>query len=252
MPKSQNGWPANDSSQVASQIVPGTAVKITVRKDAAGQLLLEVASAFDRLVQDIDNARGALDDWGYAQRPIRGGSDLSNHASGTAIDLNATKHPLGTAPSANFTAAQIAQIRRIVTITGGVVRWGGDYTGRKDGMHFEINDGKTLADCARALAAMRQFNSGQTTTPAPAPKPPVEDDMTDADRAMLTEVRDLLRWMWSQLAGENAKPFEFTGWPSFVPDSKEKLTLVDYNRENNALLHALISALTSAQSGQQP
>jgi hypothetical protein len=165
MPVSQNGWPANNPALESSQLVPGTLVKITVRKDAAGQLLLEVASAFDRLVQDIDNARGGLDDWGYAQRPIRGGSTLSNHASGTAIDLNATKHPLATAPSANFTVAQIAQIHRIVAVTGGVVRWGGDYTGRKDGMHFEVNDGQTLATCARALAAMRQFNSGQIPAP---------------------------------------------------------------------------------------
>lgn len=130
VPVSQNGWPANNAALVASQQVPGTRTHVTVRKDAAGQLLLEVASAFDRLVQDIE--AGIMDDWGYASRPIRGGTALSNHASGTAIDLNATKHPLGTAPSATFTAAQIAQIHKIVAVTGNVVRWGGDYTGRKD------------------------------------------------------------------------------------------------------------------------
>lgn len=174
MAVSQNGWPADDPSLVASQPVPGTQTHLTVRKDAAGQLLLEVASAFNRLVQPIDG--GVLDDWGYAERPIRGGTALSNHASGTAVDLNATQHPLGTQPSANFTSAQIDQIHRILAVTGGVVRFGGDYGdpghggvlgSRDDPMHFEINDGQTIGSCAQALAAMRQFNSGLVPAPAP-------------------------------------------------------------------------------------
>lgn len=182
MANSQNGWIANDRTQVASQPVPGTDVKLTVRKDAAGQLLLEVAAAFDRLVESIDTGRGTLDDWGYAERPIRGGTQLSNHASGTAIDLNATRHNLGDAPTKSFSAEQIARIHQIIGVTGGVVRWGGDYVGRKDSMHFEINDRQSIYDCIRALEAMRRFN-GTTppvvvepvavVTPAPAPAEPV-------------------------------------------------------------------------------
>lgn len=182
MVASQNGWVANAPDRVASQLVPGTAVSLRVRKDSPGLLLLEVASAFDRTVQDIDNARGALDDWGYAEREIRGGVELSNHASGTAIDLNATRWPLGSEASVNLNAAQIAQVRRIVGVTGGVVRWGGDYTGRKDPMHFEINDGQDLADCDRALAAMREFNAAAATTPT-------EETELNADQArMLQEI----------------------------------------------------------------
>lgn len=71
---------------------------------------------------------------------------------------------------------------------------------------------------------------------------PPEDDMTDADRAMLQDVHnalpaiaethELLKWMWSQLAGENAEPFQFTGWPPFPggSDPKKPLTVVDYLR----------------------
>jgi hypothetical protein len=149
----QNGWPANRPDLVSSRVVPGTGTRLTVRNGAAGDLLLEVASLFDRLVQDID--AGVLDDWGYAPRPIRGSSVISNHASGTAIDLNATRWALGSEPSVNLNAEQIATVHRIVGATGGVVRWGGDYTGRKDPMHFEINDGRTEADCARALDQLR-------------------------------------------------------------------------------------------------
>ena len=74
--------------------------------------------------------------WGYAYRKIRGSAALSNHASGTAIDLNAPAHPLG--EKGTFTAKQVTAIRRILTFCDGVVRWGGDFHGRKDEMHFEI------------------------------------------------------------------------------------------------------------------
>jgi hypothetical protein len=149
---SQNGWPANRRDLVSSRVVPGSGVRLTVRNGPAGDLLLEVASLFDRLVQDID---AVADDWGYAERPIRGSATISNHASGTAIDLNATRWALGSDPSVNLNSAQIDTVHRIVGATGGVVRWGGDYTGRKDPMHFEINDNQTEADCAQALDQLR-------------------------------------------------------------------------------------------------
>jgi hypothetical protein len=81
---------------------------------------------------------GALDDWGYAYRAIRGQEDagnLSNHASGTAVDLNATKHPLGKRNT--FTDEQEVKIRALAAKYG--CRWGGDYKNRADEMHFEIN-----------------------------------------------------------------------------------------------------------------
>lgn len=155
MAVSQNGWIANDPSRVSRRTVPGTNVGITVHNGVSGDLLLEVAAQFDRYVQDIDNARGALDDWGYAERPIRGATALSNHASGTAIDLNATRWSLGSLPSVNLNAGQIQRVRQIVSATQGVVRWGGDYSGRKDPMHFEINNGRSEADCATALSKLR-------------------------------------------------------------------------------------------------
>ena len=137
MAMSQNGWVANDRSLIESQLIPGTEVRVTVRKGAAGAVLLYVASQVDARVEDIDNARGHLDDWGYAERPIRGNpNELSNHASGTALDLNATRHALGHVGT--FTPGQVQVIHAILREVGGVVRWGGDYHGRKDEMHFEI------------------------------------------------------------------------------------------------------------------
>lgn len=159
---SQNGWVANDRSRVSRRQVPGTNVYLTVHNGVSGDLLLEVAAQFDRYVQDIDTPPG--DDWGYAERPIRGDTTLSNHASGTAIDLNATRWPLGSDPAINLSFAQIMRLRQIVATTGGVVRWGGDYDGRKDPMHFEINNGQDEMSCARALLALRAANSAATWT----------------------------------------------------------------------------------------
>jgi hypothetical protein len=167
MVNSQNGYPANNAALVSSRLVPGTTRKLTVRKGPAGDLLLWVASQFDKLVEDIE--QGILDDWGYAERPIRGGTVLSNHASGTAIDLNATSHPLATDPPANFSNAKIGAIHSIIGRTNGCVRWGGDYTGRKDGMHFEI-----VASEARCASVLSQLNT-QTDWIDMATKQEVQD-----------------------------------------------------------------------------
>lgn len=161
MSTSQNGYTANNPALVSSRLVPGTTRKLRVRNGPAGDLLLWVASQFDTLVEDIE--QGVLDDWGYAERTIRGSStELSNHSSGTAIDLNATAHPLGTQPTANYSATEVARIREIVARTEGCVRWGGDYTGRRDGMHFEIVASE--ARCAAVLAKLTAAGGAATTT----------------------------------------------------------------------------------------
>lgn len=139
MPFSQNGYPANDISLTAVGLIPGTDRSVRLRKGPTGDLLRWVAAQFHKRVEPIDT--GEYDDWGYAERPIRGSTTvLSNHASGTALDLNATQHPQGTKPSSNFTTEEIAEIHEILAETEGCVRWGGDYVppALKDGMHFEI------------------------------------------------------------------------------------------------------------------
>jgi hypothetical protein len=133
---SQNGWPANDRSVIASYTIPGSTRKVALRKGDASVLLLDIAAWIHHNVEPVDD--GQLDDWGYAERNIRGSSTtLSNHASGTAVDLNALKHPLGVRRS--WTDAQASKIRDRLRLYGGVVRWGGDYDGRIDEMHFELN-----------------------------------------------------------------------------------------------------------------
>lgn len=135
MKKSQNGWPASeDQKEIDIKIfkIEGTDRKMRLQKDA-GVILAAFAAEFHAQVEPIDE--GVFDDWAYAYRDVRGSdSDLSNHSSGTAIDLNATKHPLHAENT--FTKQQAATIRELCKKYG--IRWGGDYAKRKDEMHFEI------------------------------------------------------------------------------------------------------------------
>lgn len=75
-------------------------------------------------------------------RPVAGKTTgYSNHASGTAVDINATQHVLGKAPERSLSGKAIATIRARLRWAkfGGVVRWVGDYNGGKVVMHAEIN-----------------------------------------------------------------------------------------------------------------
>lgn len=155
MAVSQNGWLANDRSVIKTYVV-GQGIRIALRDGDAGFLLKDIADWFDANIKDIDP--GILDDWGYAERPIRGGVELSNHASGTAIDVNATKWPLGVEPSSYLTDDQIRRVRERLKLYEGTIRWGGDYTGRKDPMHFEINAG--AAEVARVANKIRNSTKG--------------------------------------------------------------------------------------------
>jgi hypothetical protein len=94
---SQNMYTANDRSVIASYSLPGG--KVALRAGDVSVVLLWCANQWHQTVEPLEWP-GI---WGYAERTIRGSATtLSNHASGTAIDLNAPKHPLGVAASSNF------------------------------------------------------------------------------------------------------------------------------------------------------
>ena len=166
MATSQNGYTANDLSRTKVWTIPGTVRTVRLRFGSPGELLTLWAAWFHEEIEDIEV--GVFDDWGYAERPIRGSSTtLSNHASGTALDLNATRHPLGVPTTRTFTDAQIRKIRARLRDFDGCIRWGGDYTGRPDAMHFEIN--ASVEKCDATLKKIK--------TPATPPAPPEEPDM---------------------------------------------------------------------------
>ena len=139
MANSQNGWPASPSKGAIGIVdakVPGTNINFPqgVKGGDVETVLMYVAHEFHENVEALRDGWC----WGYNYRQIEGSTQLSNHASGTAIDLNAPNHPMG--KSGTFSDKKVGEIRKILSFCEGVVRWGGDYKTRKDEMHFEIND----------------------------------------------------------------------------------------------------------------
>jgi hypothetical protein len=141
--------------------VPGTDVYLPVRSEIA-PLLIGFAAEWHATVEPLI-AGGC---WGYAYRNVRGADTPSFHAGGLAIDLNAPQHPLGVDPRASFTPRQMTRIRALASKYG--LRWGGDYTGRKDGMHAEV-----ILPREQALDLVRRLQN-----PKPTDIIKEDDDMT--------------------------------------------------------------------------
>lgn len=148
-------------------IVPGTEDEtgkprhLFLRDGSVGFVLVWIALWFHEVIERLD--LGIWDEWGWAVRPVRGQlTGYSNHASGSAEDLNATRHPRGVPIAKTFTPVQIRRIRRMLRIrTLGFVRWGGDYKTTVDGMHFEIAPGAKLSTIERIAKTLALSSRGR-------------------------------------------------------------------------------------------
>lgn len=159
--RSQNGWLANDRSVISSYKIPGG--KVALRKGDVATILVYFANRYHNEVERLEWPGN----WGYAERKIRGSSTtVSNHASGTALDLNAPQHPLG--KRGTFTKSQVRALDRILADCEGVLRHGKNYSSRKDEMHVEINKGSAAV---RALAKKIRAGEKPGGKGAPAPAP---------------------------------------------------------------------------------
>jgi peptidoglycan hydrolase-like protein with peptidoglycan-binding domain len=164
---SQNGWTViwENGPQL-------TTIPLIIGKVRAGDVAVIFADLINELRKRIGvNNKG--DDWGWNVRPIRGQvNGYSNHASATAIDVDATDHPRGV--RGTWSAADKDEIHNnILDRYDGHVRWGEDYNpnlSKVDGMHFEI-----IGTAAQIKAvANRLRNGGIDVEPVgnkPDPKP---------------------------------------------------------------------------------
>lgn len=135
--KSQNGYVVRfDAAKLRSWAIPGTSTRIRLANNWAGFLLVHFLAWYNRNIEPITGK--VLDDWGWAVRPIRGKTTgYSNHASGTAVDVNALQYPRGTT---HMSLVKKAKIRARLLAYKGCIRWGGDYKNSPtDEMHYEIN-----------------------------------------------------------------------------------------------------------------
>lgn len=186
---SSNGWLVYKTPP-PRLLIPGTDIRISVRPGDVATVLLEVASRFHREVESLALPVGedpGYDEWGWAYRPVRGQQfGFSNHASATAIDLNATRHPRGV--KGTFTRADRRAVRRILASTldsvthREVVRWGETYAGTVDGMHFEINASPAaVARVAKRIRVKHADKVKPRPKPEPAPVMEEDDDMKSTD-----------------------------------------------------------------------
>lgn len=165
---SQNGYKAKDYSLIASYTVPGTdGVRVSLRKGDVSVVLLYLLEQYHRFVEPLRKE----DTGGYNPRSIVGAYTLSNHASGTAVDTRWQKHPIGRRNT--FTPEQERTIRKILIDLNGVVRWGGNYRGRPDEMHFEVIG--SPAEVKRVADRIRSGEIGGPRVKPVTPKPVVKN-----------------------------------------------------------------------------
>jgi hypothetical protein len=170
MEKSYNGWTANrnaaDFGGIVPLVVAGEAFASGVRAGDVHTVLEYVATQLHLRVEPVVAAGWhQADDWGYSYRPnTNNPTQLSCHASATAFDYNATRHPNGARNT--FTTSHVAEIRKILAEVDNVVKWGGDFSGTKDEMHFEI-----CRDAAAVTAVATRIWRGP---PTPNPVPPTD------------------------------------------------------------------------------
>lgn len=133
-----------------------------LRDGAAGFVLMHFILWFHEKIERLDTQR-LWDDWGWAVRPVRGQTTgYSNHASGTAADVNATVHPQGVSIWRTFKRWQIRAIRSWVSSVKyrNTLTWGGDWN-TPDGMHIEIRDGAKLRRVERVAKRLMKTPRGK-------------------------------------------------------------------------------------------
>ena len=105
------------------------------------QIHKKVASQITQLFNtwEAECLSSHLKSWGgsWVPRFIRGSrTNLSNHALGTAFDINIQWNMLGTIPALKGKEGSVRELVEIAYQHG--FYWGGWFPGRQDGMHFEV------------------------------------------------------------------------------------------------------------------
>lgn len=148
MPNTLSGWPAVKNGKPAALKtfqIPGTISpsaptgrRVTLRKDVGGYLVAFTAD-FNKKVMKLNKNTG-----GYNYREARSGDGISDHAAGTAIDINWDVLRQGDREC--LTQKQIDALLALIKEYEGIGWggfWGGGLKGRSnmfDPMHFYLGE----------------------------------------------------------------------------------------------------------------
>lgn len=184
-----------------------------------------------RTVEAVFRLDDILEAWGYQTRrddtgayscrTITGGSGYSLHAYGIALDINWQTNPYGPNLVTDMPRGMVDDIIGLRTNNGKRVwEWGGDWSGNKDAMHYEI-------DCAPADLATGI--AGSASIPEPSPEP--ETLQGDPDMFITIDGRGKYALMGLCIIGLNEEQWNWAvKWspkvpvmalPSDVPDNLE-------------------------------
>ena len=186
MATSYNGWPASpDASAIGvtnafnvhGADFPG-GMKTGAISVVFGYLVDALHTRVEPMDTDPSNGSPGYGAWGYSYRDnVNNPGSLSCHASGSAIDYNAPRHPNGTStgPSGGggWSGDQYVEVCEILDEICGALDW----LTSNDPMHFEADvDPATMDQIASQLPA-----GGGGTTPTPGP----EIDMASTASALI-------------------------------------------------------------------
>jgi hypothetical protein len=159
MATTNNGWTTDPP--LTRVYVGGDADGCTFRAGDVATLFAWFFGEMHRTIETITVLNGART---AAYNASIGGAAGSNHVSGTAGDVNGSRHPYeyhlppsqsGSNYKSGWSSAQQSAIRSLMASTGGLISWGLDYNvGYRDAMHFDITKGKTSTDVARFVASL--------------------------------------------------------------------------------------------------
>ena len=150
MERSHNGWPVSSNPDQLDAVWITVATRKFRVVGVAAPLFHYAIKRWHREVSPLTG--GVMDEWSYAYRKIPGSSSWSNHASATAVDLDATEFPMHVQ---RMKWRQRRRVRKIMRACGGQLRWGGEWPmPGTDQMHIELAPGTTPASVRRQVVKM--------------------------------------------------------------------------------------------------
>lgn len=192
-PANERGWGNPDAPNFRRDNI--------VRLEVAGVTLpvhRAVAPLFKAFITELCSSRygnyrlnNVTDDWGYANRDVRGRPGVkSNHSWGLAVDLNATTNPM--TDDGRCHTDLPSGISALAAKYG--LRWGGDYSGRKDPMHFEFTG--TPAEAQARVSRLKSMPRKTRLETNPYREPRVSNDHV----AQRGASGDGVKWIQHQLS----------------------------------------------------
>lgn len=175
MARSQNGWSVVGRDDCDQGPFEGVRFPNGIRKGDVATIARWQLRRYRATVEPLVNGTC----WGWYVKEIEGSSTISNHSSGTAWDINAPQNPMGVATSRSMSQRQIDACHAIERASGGVLRWGGDFS-RPDPMHWEIVGSPTQAAAFARKIRTELQNEEEKDVPLTKDMIKISEDVAEA------------------------------------------------------------------------